>query len=429
MDDARVQSYLEKLTKQIRGDGDMPPQQLTTKQLDDVLYLVRAGQLSPKDYNFYLANSSKRSDASYKLSPTDVESYNSMNPKTPEEGVKTAEEYLSSGRTIPDHLIGQLNKFYEAGKLSEEDRRRYITQESPAAKEKAKKPASAAEEPKTPARHDAPPADGEGGGRKEEEPQPGASEPYVQVGLGPVLKNLHLKAAAEVSKATGDRIRITNTAYDDQTGVFNTAPGLYIVRASSTRPLDAFGNWFRSKTARKALVMYLSSFLGPELAERFKNASLYQPSTTTKDGNIIQRRAGVFGRLKNWATGKAYDLSAAGSKGAVKDVTNKVISYWMKYKLVNGSVSESWIKFAMPGKPLVISESADVHPSEADGWTKLTPERVMESQKHVVKTESTASTPSERFVESALQDDEIGAQDALMKLLEAKLAKRLSEVK
>ena len=146
MDDARVQSYLENLTKQIRGDVDMPPQQLTTKQLDDVLYLVRGGQLSPKDYNFYLANSSKRSDASYKLSPTDVESYNSMNPKTPEEGVKTAEEYLSSGRTIPDHLIGQLNKFYEAGKLSEEDRRRYITQESPAAKEKAKKPASAAEE-------------------------------------------------------------------------------------------------------------------------------------------------------------------------------------------------------------------------------------------------------------------------------------------
>ena len=234
------------------------------------------------------------------------------------------------------------------------------------------------------------------------------------------MKNLHITAAEEVKKATNDRIQIINSAYDSTTGSFNTAPGVYSVRASSTRPLDSLGNWFRGKTARKALVMYLDSFLGHELAERFKNASLYQPSTINKNGDVLQRRDGIFGRLKNWATGKSYDQSAAGSRGSVKDVSNKVVSYWMKYKLVNGGTNESWIKFAMPGKPLII-ESAE-RPCEANGWAKLTIARLTESKQYVRRT------TSECFVESVLNEDSESAALALKQMLESKLAKRFLDL-
>lgn len=419
MNDADVQKYLNSLTNKVRGTKDMPPAKVSTEDLDNLMYLVRTGQLSPKYYEWYRQNSSQSANRAYHLSPTDRESYQKLNPTNAKDAVNTAETYLERGEKVPDHLLGVLNRFYENGKVSQEDYERYLEPESAKARrEKKAEPASPAPEapkagdPKGGDPKAAPKADGE-------EAAPAAQDPYVQVNLGLVLKNLHLKAAEEVNKATGGRIQIVNSAYDSQTGGFNTAPGVYSVRASSTRPLDSFGNWFRGKTARKALVMYLNSFLGPELAERFKNASLYQPSTTNKNGETIQKKNGIFGRLKNWATGKSYDQSAAGSKGSVKDVSNKVVSYWMKYKLVNGATNESWIKFAMPGKPLII-ESVE-RPSEANGWAKLTVPRLTESW-------NSKKTASELFVESAMYDDGQSAAMALKEILEAKLSERFAEL-
>ncbi len=425
MSDKEVQEYIKHLTAKVRGSQDMPPTKVSTEDLDNLMYLVRTGQLSPKYYEWYRRNSSQSANKAYQLSPSDRESYQMMNPTNAKDAINTAESYLEKGEKIPDHLLGVLNRFYENGKVSQEAYERYLEPQS--AKERRTKMADDAtaqqqqqnqnQNRQNQNQNQQPRQQTQAQGEQPQQNQ----QPFVQVNLGLVLKNLHSKAVAEVNKATNGRINITNSAYDAQTGNFITTPGVYSVRASSSRPLDSFGNWFRSKTARKALVMYLNSFLGPELAERFKNASLYQPTTTNKNGDVISRKPGVFGRMKNWMTGKAYDQSEAGSKGAVKDVSNKVVSYWMKYKLVNGtSANESWIKFAMPGKPLV-TESTE-KPCESDGWAKLTVNRLTESRKPIRKS------TSELFVESALYEDEKSAADSLRQLVESKLAERFSEM-
>ena len=95
----------------------------------------------------------------------------------------------------------------------------------------------------------------------------------------------------------------------------------------------------------------------------------------------------------------------------------------MKYKLVNGGglAAESWIKFAMPGKPLV-KESVE-RPSESTGWAKLTVRRLVESHKTSVR-----KTASERFVEGILNEDASMAAESLKKVVEETLAKRFSEI-
>jgi len=166
--------------------------------------------------------------------------------------------------------------------------------------------------------------------------------------------------------------------------------------------------------------MYLNLFLGPELAEKFKNAALYQPTTSATGSPKANR--GVFGRLYDKARGKTWKPDEqAGSEGSVKDVTNKVVSYWMKYQLVNGSsANESWIKFAMPGKPLVVE--SDESPCGSRGWAKLTLERLAGRFNH------RRLTASERFVESAVYKDGEAAGRALKSLVESKIAERFSQL-
>lgn len=421
MDDHDVKQYLEQLRNQVRGTGEMPKSDLSTEQLERVLQFVNSGQVSPKDYEWFRQNSAQSSNRAYRISPSDRENYNKLNPKNREEAIDSVNEYVVAKRPLPSHLSLKIADLHEQGKISKEDYKFLLNIKDEPDTEYTtdlnQGNQTMANTTQTDTQTSPPPPENSEASGESSETQGAA---FVKVNLGSILKRLHFLGKRAVERDTGGKVTVTNEAYDDTTNEFNVRPGVYKVIVSSTQQQNWIGRWFRAKTARKALLTYLNMFLGRELAATFKNASIYRP-TTNNGSNELKSMFGKWARGKASQQGKETS-SQAGSQGAVEDRTNGVVSYWMKYQLVNsnGSVNEAWIKFAMPGKPLV-TESFD-QPCEQNGWVRLSAlglaRRLQESR--------SVRTTTERFVYNAEHGNDIDAVSDLKKILESKISERLS---
>ena len=426
MFDWEVKEYLDNLKDQIRNGGpDGNGQPLTTEQLRTVLQLVNDGQLNPKKYPVYHKNSEQAKNSAYELTSSDLDNYERLNPQNAKDAIEVARDYIQDEKPIPDHLLNKIGEFRSSGDISEDDYRRIdkYSQKFEEHKEKKGKDMADTTTPTTSATTTSVPTgststettDTRVTSTPDTSETSGAATPLVQIGLSEILTRLHLSGQKAVAASTNNKVAVKNEAYNEESKTFNVTPGVYKITASLTTKSNALMRYFRASTARKALLTYLNHFIGPQLSIKFKNAALYKP--TTNNGNDV--RGGFFGRLIN------RDRSAVnlGARDSVKDVTNGVVSYWMKYRLMNSeTTSECWIKFAESGKPL-LTESNEV-PCEENGWCKLN--EVQLSRMFIESSTIKNGGDTENFVRDVECGNNEMAALHLRKILESKVSERLS---